>query len=636
VNVVRTERHTAPSGLTLTAFVLAVSVAGVGVIAHSVFAIRASSLSVYGFGLAVLTIVSDRFAIKIPGRPAKVSVSEFFVFASILLCGSAVPVLTVAVDGLWISLNQRDRRLYRTLFNIAEPAVSTWIAAQTFFAVVGVAPGSSLSTSTPAVVLATVAMAAAFFALNSGLSALAVALESGESAYTFWRSHGWCLAVNDYAAASLATLAVSGGPKVNWGVAGLVVPLLLLSYVAYREASGRVDEAQRHIADVERLYHAAVEMLAIAVDTKDQVTHGHIRRVQRHTLAVAAELGVTDPLDVKAIDAGALLHDIGKLAVPDYVLNKPSALTTGEFEIMKNHANMGARILRAVEFPYPVVPIVRHHHERWDGRGYPDGLVGSEIPLGARILAVVDCFDALTSTRPYRAKLTDAQAIEILQSREGTFYDPTVVCKFIELIPELRRRDAEAGDVGDAHASVVAGLTRGTSGDQFKSGERATASSVTAVPLALEAAINSQADQIGRADACLFAFDTSQDALNVAYATPRIRAAVSGLHIPLGSGVSGWVAANRSTIRGADPALDLGGLAGEFGLRVCVSVPVFVRADLFGVLTVYVRDAALSDDGVDAVALLAQEIGLLMAGGRTPLSYSSYRRADHRFIAAVS
>ncbi len=314
------------------------------------------------------------------------------------------------------------------------------MAGQTFFAIIGAAPGSPLPMHMPALVPATVAMAGAFFALNSGLNAIAVALENHTSAYRAWRTHAWYLAINYDAAASLATLAVAGPSTINFSVVGLAAPLLLLSYVAYREASVRSDQSRRHVEHVERLYRASVEMLAIAVDAKDQITHGHIRRVQQHTLAVARALGVTDARDLKAIETGALLHDIGKLAVPDHVLNKPSKLTPSEFDTMKKHATMGARILTAVDFPYPIVPIVRHHHEQWDGRGYPDGLVGSEIPLGARILAVVDCFDALTSDRPYRAKLTEAQAIEVLRSRRSTFYDPAVVEKFIELIPELAER----------------------------------------------------------------------------------------------------------------------------------------------------------------------------------------------------
>ncbi len=138
------------------------------------------------------------------------------------------------------------------------------------------------------------------------------------------------------------------------------------------------------------------------MDAKDQVTHGHIRRVQRHTVALARVLGVNDEIELKALEAASLLHDVGKLAVPDYVLNKPGALSHAEFERIKLHAAKGAEILTAVEFPYPVVPIVRSHHEQWNGQGYPDGLSGEDIPFGARILTVVDCFDAVTSDRPYR------------------------------------------------------------------------------------------------------------------------------------------------------------------------------------------------------------------------------------------
>jgi putative nucleotidyltransferase with HDIG domain len=621
----------------LLVFIFVVIATGGAVIAHSWALFHASALNVYAILLAALTIVSGRFAIKVPGRPATVSVSEVFVFASILLFGAAVPVLTVSIDGLLISLRQKDRRLYRTLFNVAEPAISTWTAAQAFFLVAGVAPGTSLSTGMPILVSATASMAGVFFALNTGLSAVAVALENGTSAYQVWRSHAWYLAVNYHAAASLAALAISSGSRINFGVVGLAAPLVVLSYVAYREGSTRINEAHRHVADVDHLYRASVEMLAIAVDAKDQVTHGHIRRVQRHTLAVAAALGVTDSRELKAIEAGALLHDIGKLAVPDYVLNKPSALTRGEFETMKKHASMGARILTAVDFPYPVVPIVRHHHERWDGRGYPDGLVGAEIPLGARILAVVDCFDALTSDRPYRPRLTDERAIQILRARKATFYDPVVVEKFIELIPRLRRDDAASCEHRDAHASVVAGLTRATTREIHDADARAgTLPPTLALPSIAHDFIDEQVARVGAADACLFGFNAAQDALIAAHTTPRIRNAFARLHVPVGSGVSGWVAANRATIRRAEPVLDVGELADAFGLKSCASVPVFVRVDLFGVLTLYSTDAALSDEIVAATGLIAQEVGLLIARGAAPFTHSPLRPAKRLSIAAVS
>jgi len=600
---VQTERVRLARPAPLPVFLAAVVATGAAIIAHSVLSLHAPLLNGYALLLAALTIAGGRFTIQIPGRPATVSVSEVFVFASVLLFGPAVPVLTVAIDGLYISVTQKNRRLYRTLFNVAEPAISTWTAAQAFFAVAGVAPGAPLSTSMPVLVPAAVAMAGVFFLFNSGLTAIAVALESGASPFELWRSHAWYLAVNYHAAASVATLAVSSGARINFAVVGLVGPLLVLSYVAYREASTRADEAHRHVADVEHLYRASVEMLAIAVDAKDQVTHGHIRRVQQHTLTVAASMGVTDTRELKAMEAGALLHDIGKLAVPDYVLNKPSALTPAEFETMKKHASMGARILTAVDFPYPIVPTVRHHHEQWDGRGYPDSLVGAEIPLGARILAVVDCFDALTSDRPYRPRLTDAQAVAILQSRRGTFYDPAVVDRFVELVPELRRRDADAGDHCDAQASVVAGLSRLAARDLSDGSARPA----VVIPAAAQRLVEEAVAAMPGAGACVFAMNAAQDALVVAYATARIGDGVAGVIIPVGSGVSACVAANRSAIRRAEPVLDLGEIARDFGLKTCVSAPVFVRADLFGTLTVY-GAGPMSDEIVADVGLLAQEV----------------------------
>src|SRR5262249_43588813 len=155
--------------------------------------------------------------------------------------------------------------------------------------------------------------------------------------------------------------------------------------LTFRTAMGRVEDAGHHLAELNRLYLSTIETLAMAIDAKDQVTHGHIRRVQAYAIGLARELGVKDETLLKAIEAAALLHDMGKLAVPEYILNKPGKLTPAEFEKMKLHASVGADILKAIDFPYPVVPIVRHHHENWNGTGYPAGRRGTDIPIGARI-----------------------------------------------------------------------------------------------------------------------------------------------------------------------------------------------------------------------------------------------------------
>ena len=202
---------------------------------------------------------------------------------------------------------------------------------------------------------------------------------------------------------------------------------------------------------------ATIEALAQTIDAKDQVTHDHIRRVQENSVRLAHALDVTDEADIQALKAASLLHDVGKISVPEHILNKPGRLTAPEMEIMRRHAPVGADILSVIGFPYPVVPIVRHHHENWDGTGYPDGLAGDAIPIGARILMVVDCFDALTSDRPYRPRFEPVAALQVLTDRRGTMYDPRVVDAFLELhaaglseVPPATR-----APVADPHAMPV-------------------------------------------------------------------------------------------------------------------------------------------------------------------------------------
>src|SRR5262249_23052459 len=196
---------------------------------------------------------------------------------------------------------------------------------------------------------------------------------------------------------------------------------------------------------------STVETLAMAIDAKDDVTHSHVRRVQAYAVGLARALGIEEDLEIKAIEAAALLHDTGKLAVPEHILNKPGKLTESEFEKMKLHVDVGADILSLVEFPYPVVPIVPCHHETWDGTGYPRGVIGEDIPIGARILSVVDCYDALTSDRPYRRRMTEEAALGILRDRRGSMYDPRVVDMFIAVYRDIQVHETET----DEHRSVL-------------------------------------------------------------------------------------------------------------------------------------------------------------------------------------
>jgi putative nucleotidyltransferase with HDIG domain len=607
--------QTTPTSTTADAntwlFVVVVAVAGALALMRAAAITLTAPLNGYVIVLGALTIVAGRFCIKIPGRSATVSFSDVFVFTSLVLVGPAPATLTVAIDGLWVSVRQRDPRAHRTLFNVAEPALSTWAAGQVFFLVV-----SHVSTlrGTPDLmgrVAGTIAMAATYFLLNSVLTASAVAIESRQSVSEIWRQNAAYLAVNDYAAASLATLLVRNGSGIDLEVVSLVAPLLLLSYAAYKSAATRVEEAHQHVHEVEHLYSATIETLAIAVDAKDQVTHGHIRRVQRHTVMLADRLGMTDGTELKALRAASLLHDVGKLAVPDYVLNKPGRLTGSEFDRIKQHANTGASILTTVEFPYPVVPIVRHHHEQWSGRGYPDGLAGDAIPIGARILAVVDCFDALTSDRPYRRKMTDVQATAILLEQRGIMYDARVVDAFIELLPELRRGDM---DVQQRFQEGASGVPPLPSPDRI-----AVADDDRVTTHALRRAGRSAAVDVARlipqGECCVFVPAMSCEWLVPAYATPALGEVLAAEPVRIGEGLSGWVAATRHTIVNSHADLDLGDAAQRLGLTSCTSTPVFALGDLAAVFTVYAR-RPLSAAESSTIGRLGQEIGLNVARAR--------------------
>ena len=178
------------------------------------------------------------------------------------------------------------------------------------------------------------------------------------------------------------------------------------------------------------LHLSTIEALALAIDAKDQTAHNHIRRVQIYAIGLARAVGLPE-LEIQGVKTAALLHDIGKLAVPEHILAKPGPLTPEEFQKVRIHPQVGAGIISAVRFPYPVAPLILSHHERWDGRGYPAGLKENDIPLGARILSVVDYFDALTSERPYHEAMSIEGAVGLLQRESGKALDPHVVETFL-------------------------------------------------------------------------------------------------------------------------------------------------------------------------------------------------------------
>ena len=228
-----------------------------------------------------------------------------------------------------------------------------------------------------------------------------------------------------------STSALQSDGALPFAFVGLLI--IALVYLLYRFNEQRFEEVQRaeedkrrHIEEMASLHMNTIESLAIAIDAKDQTTHGHVRRTQIYATEMGRILKVSEP-ETQALLAGALLHDIGKLAVPEYILNKPGKLTESEFAKMKIHTTVGGDILKRVNFPYPVEDIVRYHHEKWDGTGYPKGLKGEQIPLVARIISVVDFYDATRCDRPYRKGMKREDSLGLLQKMANSSFDPRVV-----------------------------------------------------------------------------------------------------------------------------------------------------------------------------------------------------------------
>lgn len=215
--------------------------------------------------------------------------------------------------------------------------------------------------------------------------------------------------------------------------------------------AGLVQDLRRAVAETERAYMGTLEALTRALELRDHETEGHSRRVVQYTQSLAKKLGVPEQ-QMAAMMRGALLHDIGKIGIPDHILRKPGPLTADEWDIMKAHTRNGYEMLRPIEFLRDAAPIILHHHERFDGTGYPDGLMGQVIPLGARIFAVADAYDALTSDRPYRRGRSHAEAVEEIVRCSGSHFDPLVVAALLE----TPAADVARIRAGQARATVQA------------------------------------------------------------------------------------------------------------------------------------------------------------------------------------
>jgi diguanylate cyclase (GGDEF)-like protein/putative nucleotidyltransferase with HDIG domain len=405
--------------------------------------------------------------------------------------------------------------------------------------------------------------------------------------------------------------------------AGCVFAVALILLIA-RSRERRLADSRRALEreltrarEAADLNMSAVESLAIAIDAKDQTTHGHVRRTRVYAVELGKLLNVS-AAELEALKAGALLHDVGKLAVPDHILNKPGKLTAAEFEKMKVHTTVGASIISRVGFPFPVGALVRHHHEKWDGSGYPDGLKGREIPLVARIIAVVDFYDTTRCDRPYRAGMAREESLALLERMAGKSFDPEVVEVFVrnvgrfdrlisaeDLSEQVQQSKAVESQTESFSASQTESLTDKADARGDSSGFRTIAEAQREVFALHEIAqtigstlnlqdtvalVAGKLRSIVPFDTCvIYVVNELSGRAESVYSVGALSEHFEGRRVQVGDGITGWVIANARTMSGAHPELDTAGLPSEVASQIgdVLSSPLAREDGAFGAVTLY-------------------------------------------------
>ncbi|MFN2579287.1 MAG: HD domain-containing phosphohydrolase [Pyrinomonadaceae bacterium] len=574
------------------------------------------------------------------------TLSDAFVFLIACWYGTLAAVFVAGAEG-FVSSRRSVRRLSSNLFSagmISVAAATAGVVLNTTLRFGFHATDTTGYYSFLAVTVALLPATAVHLLVNVGLLSGLFSLRGKVNFFRAWKDNlSWAapIALPTSAVASLAYLAL----QYNWLVMVLIgAPILIAINFGHRQYRNNVHQ---RIELLEKAHRETIEALAVVINAKDEVTHEHVLRVQIYAAGVARLMGCEES-EIEALKAGALLHDIGKIAVPDYILNKPGKLTAPEFEHMKLHTLVGAQILGRVAFHYPVVPIVRHHHERWDGCGYPDGLKGDDIPLTARILTVVDCFDALREDRQYRRGLTREEAIDFLMKNSGSQYDPRVVGIFLTHLPEFEAEIAahkgkpvptfgiEPVEKLSHRAQQVlpgAGLatTEADTTSEFSFSRKELAAfydlvqSVNAARTRTEL-ISSFAEKLSSAveyETCaLTLIDAQSGEIIVEHARGAHAEAIQNRSIGLGEGITGWVIANQKPFCNTDPRLDFPpALAERFeNYRTLASFPLIKQAQLYGAVTLYSSNLSEYNGGQqkllkECAAVLANTLSSLPSSG---------------------
>ena len=597
-------------------------------------------------------LLSSGMKVGLPKSEGTMSLNFPFILLGILLL-SPLQATCLAVCSV-VALSRirviHPFTLLQILFNVANVTTATALAWHTYTALIRLHGEMA-----PALAIA----ATVYFFSNTIPLALIIASDQQTDAFALWRRDFLWFLPFYVVGAILAVTAYLIGNALGWMTSLLLIPMVYTVYRTYTSQMEFVREREQHAVDTEALHLRTIEGLAMAIEAKDQGTHRHLLRVRVYVAELGKLMGLDQPL-MQALLIASFLHDIGKLAVPEYIINKPGKLTREEFEKMKIHPVVGADILERVRFPYPVVPIVRSHHESWDGTGYPDGLRGEDIPIGARLLTAVDCFDALASERPYRKALPLDEAIAFVRSRAGIQFDPQIAALLAEHYQELeekaRKQIAEIEPL-KTDLAIIRGAAPGA-GFEPESPAPEISDKATRTPAFSIVAGQNQPDSASpdlvaaasQAVTTIFALGRitgrALNAREICYAisislhsflpfdciaiyvkfgeelVPHFLDCASGRamsmqNVPIGAGLSGWVAENARSIVNGNPTVEPNYLPDSGILTAAgsaLSIPLFDKSGaVFGVLSLYASaSAAFSKDHLRILQGIEPEFSLTL------------------------
>jgi diguanylate cyclase (GGDEF)-like protein/putative nucleotidyltransferase with HDIG domain len=417
--------------------------------------------------------------------------------------------------------------------------------------------------------------------------ASAWALAEGKRLISVWRERSLWKAPYYLVSAAAAGLMLALSPLPPLPVAIFSLPLFALLSRSFQAHVGGVEQERKRAVQVTALQTGMLEALAMAVEARESGGNPHVHRIAKVADLLGRAMGL-GPAERQALELAALLHDIGKMAVPDYILSKPGQLLPEEFERLKLHPVVAAEIVERARFPFPVAPMVRSHHERWDGKGYPDGLAGRQIPLGGRILAVVDALDALLSERSYRRALPLPQALEAIERDAGAAYDPDVVQAVRDHAAEIEgvlRKPPEPDEEPPEFLRAIADAHREEQQVQELLEQISTSRDFGQVMPMIEKRLQRI---VPHHTAAVWLHENNHLVLHLAFG--RDQAALKGARLPLGEGVSGRSAARKRAMVnlpiGGEFSLAIGTSARHAG-HTAVAAPFVTEEGLAGVMTLY-------------------------------------------------